>query len=152
MCNVSCKAVVYFGRLLHEVSCGVEFRSMQTLRGSQMKSYRCVFRYASGNTTIDIAADDGERAIEAAASAINAGDYDRVEVWDGATLLLIRATPRAWDALGDLSPPAPMPSEQHYPLSLSLPRRAPTSFAASLKALGLHNAKARWQRLVARKG
>ncbi len=117
-----------------------------------MKSYRCVFNYAGGNTTIDIAADDGERAIEAAATAINAGDYDRVEVWDGETLLLTRATRRAWDALGELPQPEPMAPEQPRPLPVSLPRRAPTTFAASLKALGLNNAKTRWHRLVARKG
>ncbi|MCC6913914.1 MAG: hypothetical protein IT566_09455 [Rhodospirillaceae bacterium] len=117
-----------------------------------MKSYRCVFNYAGGNTTIDITADDGACAIEAAAAAINAGDYDRVEVWDGDTLLLTRATPRAWDALGDVAPPEPAHPEPPYPLSVSLPRRAPSSFAASLKAFGLNNAKARWQSLVARKG
>lgn len=117
-----------------------------------MKGYRCVFNYAGGNMTIDIAADDGERAIEAASAAINAGDYDRVEVWDGETLLLTRATPRAWDTLGELSAPEPTTPAQPYPLSMSLPRRVPPSFAASLKALGLTNAKARWQWLVARKG
>jgi hypothetical protein len=118
-----------------------------------MKSYRCVFSYAGGNTTIDITAADGERAIEAASTAINAGDYDRVEVWDDGSLLITRATPRAWDALGEVLPPEPMPEAvQTSPRATSLPRRAPTTFAASLKALGLSNAKARWQLLVARKG
>jgi hypothetical protein len=114
-----------------------------------MKNYRCVFNYAGGKTTTEVAADDCEGAVEAAAAAINAGDYDRVEVWDSETLLLTRSTPRAWDTLGD--PPSP----QHHPatpVSLSLPRRAPTTFAASLKAIGLNNAKAHWRRLVARKG
>lgn len=115
-----------------------------------MKSYRCVFNYAGGNTTIEIAAADAARAIEAAVTAINAGDYDRVEVWEGEALLLTRATPRAWDTLGERLPSAPEP--QSASLLLSLPRRAPATFAASLKAMGLNNAKARWRRLVARKG
>ncbi|MCA0201619.1 MAG: hypothetical protein LCH56_12405 [Proteobacteria bacterium] len=113
-----------------------------------MNNYRCIFNYAGGTTTIDITADNSERAIEAASAAINAGDYDRVEVWDGHTLLLTRATPRAWDTLGELSPAPP----QRLPVPLSLPRRTPISFVASLKAIGLNSAKAHWRRLVARKG
>ncbi len=120
-----------------------------------MKSYRCVFSYASGNTTIDIAADDGECAIEAAASAISPGDYDRVEVWDGETLLLTRTTPRAWDALGDTPPPEPtavtLDQPQTAPLSPSLPRRAPTLFAASLRVLGFGGGKARSPKTATRK-
>lgn len=122
-----------------------------------MKSYRCVFNYAGGNTTIDVTAGDGERAIEVAAAAISAGDYDGVEVWDGDDLLLTRTTRRAWDALGSpeiravdgpnrpasvAEPPPPTPT--------SHPRRALTSFAASLKERlprGKH-----WQPTATRKG
>jgi hypothetical protein len=120
-----------------------------------MKSYRCVFSYASGNTTIDILADDGEKAIEAAATAISPGDYDRVEVWDGQTLLVTRTTPRAWDALGDASPPEPIVTAPEQPqtarLPPSLPRRAPTLFAASLRTLGFGGGKARAPKAATRK-
>jgi hypothetical protein len=125
-----------------------------------MKSYRCVFSYAGGNTTIDVVAGDGDLAIEAAASAITAGDYDRVEVWDGDTLVLARTTPRAWDALGDTSPgdaPLPEPIDaapeqpQTAPLTHSHPRRAPTLFAASLRALGFSASKARAPNAATRK-
>lgn len=64
-----------------------------------MKNYRCVFLYPSGSTTIEVTAADGEKAITAAAEAIDAGDYDRVEIWDGAVLVVTRATPRSWNAL-----------------------------------------------------
>jgi hypothetical protein len=105
-----------------------------------MKSYRCVFSYSGGNTTIEISAADGEQAIAAAASAINAGDYDRVEVWDGEDLVMERTTPRAWDTLGDDAPPsqALTISSEHAmaptgPLPQGLPRRAPTMSAAVLR-------------------
>lgn len=121
-----------------------------------MQSYRCVFSYAGGNTTIDVAADDCEGAIAAASNAISAGDYDRVEVWDGDTLLITKTTPRAWDALGDIAAPqsAPVGAErpQNAPLPTSLPRRAPTLFASSLRALGLGSVASRWQRAANRKG
>src|SRR5687767_2475199 len=111
---------------------------MQKAAGSRMKSYRCVFSYASGHTTIDIAAENGERAIDAAANPISTGDYDRVQVWDGATLLVSRTTARAWDAFGDAPQPdaailvaAPEPPPQTAPLPPSLPRRVPTLVAAS---------------------
>jgi hypothetical protein len=124
-----------------------------------MKRYRCVFSYASGHTTIDIAAETGERAVDAAASAINTGDYDRVEVWDGDTLLVSRITARAWDAFGDAPPPAvaivvaaPEPAAPRIaPLPPSLPRRVPNLFAASLRVLGLGGGKTRPQRAAARK-
>lgn len=126
-----------------------------------MKSYRCVFTYAGGNTTIDIAADDGEQAVEAAASAINAGDYDRVEVWDGDDLLLTRTTPRAWDALGDVPPPEPgtdvvtdlaaLDQPRTAPLPPSLPRRSPSLLTSGLRALSLTSAKTRLNRTVTRK-
>jgi hypothetical protein len=121
-----------------------------------MQSYRCVFSYAGGNTTIDVTADDSEAAVAAAASAISAGDYDRVEVWDGDTLLITKTTPRAWDALGDIPAPEPAPvipeQPQTAPLPVSLPRRAPTLFASSLRALGLGGVASRWQRAASRKG
>ncbi len=121
---------------------------MQTLRGSPMKSYRCVFTYSGGNTSIAVTAPDGACALTEASSAIDAGDYDRVEVWDGDLLVMTRTTPRAWDALGALTSaePAAMASS-------SLPRRPSSpSFAARLKSFGLQNAKTRWRRLIDRKG
>ena len=119
-----------------------------------MKSYRCVFNYAGGNTTIDIAAADGEQALTAAASAINAGDYDGVEVWEGDSLLIARTTPRAWDCLGgpaadsaaEIAEASPPPVSA--PNVASLPRRAPTLFISSLRALG---AKTGWRNIVSRR-
>ena len=101
-----------------------------------MKNYRCVFSYSGGSTTITIAAVDGEQAIEIAAGEIHAGDFDRVEVWEGAVLVVQRTTPRAWDALGEYeerpdassshsAPPAgPPPSQATLPGGLQ--RRPPS--------------------------
>lgn len=100
-----------------------------------MQSYRCVFSYASGKTTIAVSANDGAEAIDAAASAIGAGDYDRVEVWDGETLLLTRTTPRAWNALAEAAAQErPVGPEQFptAPMPPGLPRRWPTLFAGGL--------------------
>jgi len=117
-----------------------------------MKSYRCVFNYTGGNTTIDIAAADGEQALTAAASAIIAGDYDGVEVWDGDTLLITRTTPRSWDRLGgapeDPGAAPPAPSTVPESLPASLPRRAPAPFASGLRVLG---GKTSWQKLLSRR-
>ena len=122
-----------------------------------MKSYRCVFNYAGGNTTIDVTASDGERAIAIAAAAISAGDYDRVEVWEGDDLLLTKTTRRAWDTLGDsqtetsgTDPQTARGPELPPPAPSSHPRRAPTSFAASLKGIGA--GLKRWQPKASRKG
>lgn len=122
-----------------------------------MKSYRCVFNYAGGNTTIDVTAGDGERAIEVAAAAISAGDYDRVEVWEGNDLLLTKTTRRAWDALGESeiqrpgAPTQPAASlEPQTPIAASHPRRALTTFASSLKELG--SGMKHWRPKTSRKG
>lgn len=110
-----------------------------------MKRYRCVFSFASGHTTINIAAGGGEQAVEAAAIAITPGDYDSVEVWDGETLILARTTPRAWDALGDATPRDSGASGSEWqaaPLQVCLPRRAPSLVVgAGLRALGSGGAK-----------
>lgn len=122
-----------------------------------MKNYRCVFTYSGGNTTIEIDADDCEQALEAAAAAITAGDFDRADVWDGDTVLLTRTTPRAWDALGDVPTPPPaaesnVEQPQTAPMPAGLPRRTPSLLTAGLKALKLGTAKAHLQRMGARRG
>ncbi len=123
-----------------------------------MKSYRCVFNYAGGKTTIGVEAETAAQAVEDAQAAINAGDYDRVEIWDGETLLLTRATPRAWDAFGDALGDT-LPSFHGHgdaapeqprtgPLTVSLPRRPPILFSQGLRALGFGAKKLRWQKRV----
>lgn len=118
-----------------------------------MKNYRCVFTYTGGNTTIEVTADDGTHAIEVAAAAISAGDYDRVDVWDGEDLLITKNTVRAWDSLGD-SPDASLcgtatANAEHPPPATSHPRRTAASLAATLKGLG--STTARGQRKSGRK-
>lgn len=116
-----------------------------------MRSYRCVFSYAGGNTTIDIVAGDGERAIEAASSAISAGDYDRIDVWDGETRVITRTTPRAWDTLGTIvAPNSPKDHPQAPPLPSGLPRRPVTASPARL--MGLRAMRDHWHRIVAGRG
>ncbi len=125
---------------------------MKNAAGTAMKSYRCVFSYTGGTTTINIDAIDADCAIEAAAGAISAGDYDRVEVWDGNTQLLARTTPRAWDSLGDpaATPAAPAVIEQPQtaPIHFTLPRRPRSLFRDGLNALGLKAAKDGWRRIL----
>ncbi|MGE4064321.1 MAG: hypothetical protein AB7E79_13220 [Rhodospirillaceae bacterium] len=115
-----------------------------------MKSYRCVFSYSGGNTTINVTAEDGAHAITAAGNAITAGDYDRVEVWDDDVLVLVKTTPRAWDALGETRDAAdgtdgrdPLASAQTALPPPPLPRRTPNAFAGGVRPSGAGSAHAR---------
>lgn len=121
---------------------GVSFTSNRRC-GVPMKSYRCVFSYSGGSTTIAVVADTPAEAVETAAAAINAGDFDGVEVSDGGNVVLSRTTPRAWDALGERASPSAAPApgravEQPETAPLpanSLPRRGPGLLFSGLRAL-----------------
>jgi hypothetical protein len=110
-----------------------------------MKNYRCVFIYAGGHTTIEVSARNSDHAIDVAATAINTGDYDGVEVWADDQVLLTKNTRRAWDRLGnpaatsDQTAPdpatgfEPATGQSHAQISASRPRRAASSLAAGLE-------------------
>ena len=65
-----------------------------------MKRYKCVFAYARGRTTIEVAADDAEAALRQASVTVSDAAED-VEVWDETGVVLQR---RHWRS-GSAGPP-----------------------------------------------
>ena len=54
-----------------------------------MKQYRCVFSFSNGRTTIDVDADNAQRALDSAAETVR-GDAVAVQIWDETGLVLQR--------------------------------------------------------------
>lgn len=54
-----------------------------------MKEYRCVFRYAHGNTTINIVAEDAGAALLKARQLLGPEPIRNVEVWDEKGLVTV---------------------------------------------------------------
>ena len=59
----------------------------------QMKKYRCIFKYATGQTTMQVEAHDAENALKQACEVVT-DTPQHVEVWDETGLVLQR---RAWN-------------------------------------------------------
>jgi hypothetical protein len=47
-----------------------------------MKKYRCVFTYTNGRTSIEVQADNADRALLQAVEMINPDSAEALEVWD----------------------------------------------------------------------
>ena len=60
-----------------------------------MKKYRCVFNYAHGRTTIDVEAEDAERAVLQASRTVSDTDAVNLEIWDETGIVLSRSAHQA---------------------------------------------------------
>jgi hypothetical protein len=58
-----------------------------------VKQYHCVFTYSNGHTSIDITADDAQRAAKLARDMLPGTDAKSLEVFD-ASVLVLKADPR----------------------------------------------------------
>ena len=47
-----------------------------------MKTYKCVFDYANGRSTLGVEAENAERALAQAVLVITSADVVNVEIWD----------------------------------------------------------------------